>query len=223
MTNDLQSRLDSLRLAHGWRLVDRPDVSREMIRNFLRPAVRAVPRSLAARFKSCRISLKPRLTDADLTSRWVQSQDGLDIEVASDGIEEHDLVLEVLLCLGQALWEIALPAERQAYLKLLAAEIEAGVVGEIDEEALREKHSILSSRESARSRTCLERYAQASFGGTVAEYIHCLWHDVTVRQVLSICPRPGCGVVWSCSPLVPAGSRPPLVSAPPGISDKGIR
>lgn len=181
MANDLQSRPGSLRLAHGWRLVGRPDVSEEMIRTFLRPALRAVPRSLAARFKCCRISLKSQFTDAHLTSRWVQSQDGLDIEVATNGIEEHDLVMEVLLCLGQALWEIAVPGERQAYLKLLAAEIEAGVLGEIDEQSLREKQSMLSSRETARSPTCLEQYAQASFGGTMAEYIHCLWHDVTVR------------------------------------------
>jgi len=28
----------------------------------------------------------------------------------------------------------------------------------------------------------LEIYGAASFAGTAAEYIHCLWHDVTIRS-----------------------------------------
>ena len=60
------------------------------------------------------------------------------------------------------------PAERQAYLKLVASEIEGGVPGEIDEAALREKRVLFSSRGSARSPARLDLYAQASFGGTVA-------------------------------------------------------
>src|SRR3989449_1154246 len=98
--------------------------------------------------------------------------------------------MNLLLCLGQALWEAALVGERKAFLKLLAEEIEAGVSGEIDEEALREKRALFSSRASARSRTHLERYARASFASTVAEYIHCLWHDVTVRSGREHLPAP---------------------------------
>ena|SRR2546430_12785496 len=59
--------------------------------------------------------------------------------------------------------------------------VRLGVSGEIDEEALKEKRALFSRRACARSRTHLERYACASFAGTVAEYVHCLWHDVTVR------------------------------------------
>jgi hypothetical protein len=72
----------------------------------------------------------------------------------------------------------------------LSAEIEAGVSGEIDEEALAEKRALLGSRVSARSRRRLERYARASFAGTAAEYIHCLWHDVTVRSGPEHLPAP---------------------------------
>jgi hypothetical protein len=182
VTNNLQSSRGSRRLAHGWRLADRTDVSEEIIREFIRPAVRAVPSALAARLKSCRISLQSRLTNAALVSQWVEVHEWLEIEVASEGIDGHDLAMEVLLCLGQALGEAAFLTEREAYLKLLRTEIEAGVEGEIDEEALREKRALFSSHASARSRTRLERYARASFAGTVAEYIHCLWHDVTVRS-----------------------------------------
>src|SRR5437870_5265929 len=57
VTNNLQSSRGSRRLAHGRRLADRTDVSEEIIREFIRPAVRAVPSALAARLKSCRISL----------------------------------------------------------------------------------------------------------------------------------------------------------------------
>jgi hypothetical protein len=168
-------------LAHGWRLIGRTDVSEEIIRDYIRPAMRAAPRSLAARLKSCHISLPARLTNAALASQWVQTGDGLEIEVASEGIDGHDLAMELLVCLGQALWETALPSERRTYLKLLTSEIDAAVSGEIDEDSLREKKAMFASRDAARSRTRLERYARASFAGTVAEYIHCLWHDVSVR------------------------------------------
>jgi hypothetical protein len=178
---NLKSSHGSLRLAHGWRLVDQPDVPEEIIRNFIRPAVRAVPHALAVRLKSCRISLPLLLMNPALASQWVTTKDGLEIELASEGIDGHDLALELLLCLGQALWEAALPDERKAYLKVLGAEIEAGVSGEIDEESLREKRALFSTRISARSRSRLERYARSSFAATVSEYVHCLWHDVTVR------------------------------------------
>jgi hypothetical protein len=153
----------------------------EIIRNFIRPAVRSVRRALAARLKSCRISLPSLLMNPTLASQWVTTKDGLEIELASEGIDGHDLAMELLLCLGQALWEAAFPEEREAYLKLLRAEIEAGVSGEIDQESLHEKRALFSCRAFARSWSRLEQYARSSFAATVAEYVHCLWHDVTVR------------------------------------------
>ena len=188
--NNLQPPRGSLRLAHGWRLTGGTELPAEIIRDFIRPAVRAVPRALAARFKHCRIALPRRLTNAALSSQWVQTNDGFDIEVASEKIDGHELALELLQCLGQALWEVALAAEREAYLKLLDAEIGAGVLGEIDKESLREKQVVLSNLASARSRMRVERYAAASFAGTVAEYIHSLWHDVTVRTGPEHLPAP---------------------------------
>jgi len=46
-----------LRLAHGWTLVRGPSLSAALVRQFIRPAVRAVPSSMAERLGSCRISL----------------------------------------------------------------------------------------------------------------------------------------------------------------------
>ena len=148
----------------------------------LRPAVQAVPRAITARLGSWHVTLVEDLGGGEIASQWTAAPGGLEITVATRDVSPHDVALELLVCLGQALWEKSLPAEREAYWKMLAAEMEAGVAGEIDERALREKQALLAGRLSARSRRRLERYAQASFAGTVAEYIHCLWHDVKIRR-----------------------------------------
>ena len=187
------TKVENLRVAHGWRLLSPRGFPAATIREFLRPAVRAVPPSLAARLGTCRISLTDRMENGDgteLSSRWVQSGGELAVVLATGSADGHELAIEVLLCLGEALWETAGPGERQAYWNLLAAEIETGVPGEIDEDALREKRLLLSSRISARSRRRFERYSQASFAGTVAEYIHCLWHEVTLRTGPEHLPAP---------------------------------
>jgi len=68
----------------------------------------------------------------------------------------------------------------KAYWLVLDAEIAASVPGEIDEDALKQKKLLLSGRHSASSRRRIELYGAASFAGTAAEYIHSLWHDVTI-------------------------------------------
>lgn len=172
------------RLGHGWVLVRRPGLGRELIHEFIRPAVRALPRAMAVRLGSCRIALPERLEDKtgrDVASRWAETSRGLEVEVATEGVGSHDVAIELLLCLGQALWERTVMGEREAYWKLLDAEIEAGATGEINVEALREKRALLGGRISARSLRRLERYGRASFAATAAEYVHSLWHDVQVR------------------------------------------
>ena len=63
----------------------------------------------------------------------------------------------------------------------LCDEISTGIEGEIDEQALEEKRSLFESRSHANNVKGLARYGLASFAGTAAEYVHCLWHEVTVR------------------------------------------
>ncbi len=168
------------RLAHGWELARQPGVAESLISDFLRPAVRAVPSSMASRLGPCCIVLVPRFDDPAETSRWVQTEKGLEISVAVSP-EEHDTGMDMLVCLGQALWERISAPERKAFWRLIDAEIRAGVAGEIDEDALAAKQRLLANLESARSPELLEQYGQASFAATAAEYVHCLWHDVTVR------------------------------------------
>src|SRR5664280_1028082 len=167
-------------LAHGWTLVRGPSQSAALVREFIRPAVRAVPSSMARRLGSCRISL-PSEVASGVASRWTTANAGLEVSVTTAGIEEHDVSVELLLCLGQGLWERLSDGELRAYWMLLCDEISMGIEGEIDEQALEAKRSLFESRSHANNVKRLTGYARASFAGTVAEYVHCLWHEVTIR------------------------------------------
>ena len=182
-------RCARLRLAHGWTLVQSAPATAALVRNFIRPAIREVPRSLARRLGTCQISLVEAI-EGDAASKWTLTADRLTVSVAAAGIGEHDVALELLGCLGQAAWEKLSDAELRSYWTLLREEIGAGVEGEIDEEALEEKRSLLQRRFNAGSVRRLTRYARASFAGTMAEYVHCLWHEVTVRTGPEHLPAP---------------------------------
>jgi hypothetical protein len=176
-----------MRLAHGWQLQAPLDVSPALVREFIRPAIRAVPPAMARRLGPCRIALAPDL-GAD-SSRWDDSAP-LGITIAAAGAEPHDVAMELLLCLGQALWEKLGDFEMEAWWALIYGEIRAGVAGEVDEEALAEKRRLLANRASARSPRRLEDYGAAAFASTAAEYVHSLWHDVTVREGPQHLPAP---------------------------------
>lgn len=156
------------------------DVPASLVPEYLRPAVRAVPASMAARTKIRRVYVSPTLDDPEAASRWQRSSEGAEIWLAAGG-DPHDAAMELLLCVGQILWEETADEERRRWLELLRGEIEAGVEGEIDELALEAKNRILESAAAARSVRRLEEYARASFASTAAEYVHCLWHDVVIR------------------------------------------
>lgn len=168
------------RLAHQWILTVDAGVSGSLVREFIRPAVRAVPSSMARQLGPCRISLVPEV-EAGVASRWTRSPSALEISVAASEPEEHDIAMELLVCLGQALWELLSDTETTAYWQILRDEIDAGMEGEIDEQALEGKRFLLQRRWRSKSARHLEKYARASFAGTAAEYVHALWHDVSIR------------------------------------------
>jgi hypothetical protein len=68
----MQSR--RLRLAHRWILIPDAGISESLVREFIRPAVRAVPSSMARRLGPSRISLLEQVA-ADVTSRWTTAGD----------------------------------------------------------------------------------------------------------------------------------------------------
>ena len=176
----MASTRSPLRLAHGWTLVRGTGLSAALVHEFIRPPVRAVPCSMARRLGSCRISL-PAEVASGVSSRWTITNGGLEVTVTAAGLEEHDVAMELLLCLGQGLWERLSDGELRAYWMLLNDEITLGIEGEIDEQALEEKRSLFESRSHANNAKRLTGYGRASFAGTLAEYVHCLWHEVTVR------------------------------------------
>ncbi|HOK45036.1 MAG TPA: hypothetical protein PLA43_19470 [Bryobacteraceae bacterium] len=155
--------------------------SPETVSEYVRPALDSVPSSLASRLGACVVILRPGLEPPQTVSRWKAGGGRIEVELAAGEAEPHDVALELLLCLGQAVWETLAPEETAAWLKLLDEEIRAKVEGEIDEDALEEKRRLFSSRTLARSSRRLLRYAGAAFAGTLAEYVHALWHDVGVR------------------------------------------
>jgi hypothetical protein len=111
----------------------------------------------------------PKFDDPARTSQWTSTRSGLEISAVAAG-EGHDVALEVLTCLGQALWERLSKVEESGYWRLLDAEILANIGGEMDEQALDAKRLLLEDRAHARDPRCLEQYGVASFAATAAEY-----------------------------------------------------
>jgi len=146
----------------------------------IRSALACLPAPMARRLGEIRYELFE--SAEDVSSRWTSTAEAVHVELNTSDVTPHDCALELLTCLGQALWELAGNAERRAWLQLLQQEMEAGVEGEIDEPALEEKRAVLSSPVLAASPRRLERYAQAAFAGTAAEYVHSFWHDVEIRE-----------------------------------------
>jgi hypothetical protein len=153
----------------------------ELVAEFVRPALRALPRAAASRLGPCEISLQASLPE-DAASRWIETQNALRVDVATDRVDPHDAAMELLTCIGQALWSVMARFERAAWLELLRREIDAAISGEIDERALEQKRNLFSNRAAASSGAALDAYAAESFAGTFAEYVHAMWHDVTVRS-----------------------------------------
>jgi hypothetical protein len=154
----------------------------------IREALACLPAPLAQRLGPVRFAV--RANGEDVASRWRWGEGRVEVEVNESETSPHDCALELLTCLGQALWHSESAGERRAWLELLREEIEAGVEGEIDERALGEKRAMLASRILAASPRRLERYAELSFAGTMAEYVHSLWHEVTVQTGPDYLPLP---------------------------------
>jgi hypothetical protein len=92
----------------------------------------------------------PKFDDPARTSQWTSTGSGLEISVAAAG-EAHDVALEILTRLSQALWERLSKVEESGYWRLLDAEILANISGEMDEQALDAKRLLLEDRTRPRS------------------------------------------------------------------------
>jgi hypothetical protein len=88
-------------------------LSQSLVHGFIRPAVRAVPSSMARRLSPCQISFLAQAEDG-ATSRRTSTKSGLEISVTTAETDEHDAAMELLVCLGQALWDRLSAGERRA-------------------------------------------------------------------------------------------------------------
>lgn len=150
-----------------------------MNRDDLDSACACIPPKVIQRTGPITFQAQRELDDRDALSRWTQSATGLFIELATEDVEPHDLALELLTCVGQALWERVEDEERRAWLSVLLEETGTGIRGELDEAALEAKQFL---RTHPASPDALEAYAAAAFAASFAEYVHSLWHDIEFNE-----------------------------------------
>ena len=89
----------------------------------IREALACLPEPLAQRLGPVRFAV--RASDEDVESRWRWGNVGVEVEVNERETSAHDCALELLTCLGQALWHSGSAGERRAWLKLLRQETPA--------------------------------------------------------------------------------------------------
>jgi len=83
----------ALCLAHRWTLLRHPGLPHTLVREFIRPAVRAVPASMARRLGHCRISLE--IADPTVSSQWTETEAGLEVSVITAESEDTQLISAV--------------------------------------------------------------------------------------------------------------------------------
>lgn len=161
----------------------------------VREPAQAVPATIAERVGKVRVLLVPYIAclgsgDAVCrskpkgethTSAWVESEERTHLVLACKEVDAHDTGFEFLASIAELLRSRLDGWELERYDHLLEEEIHLGIRGEIDDEVFEAKQSLLASRAKRRQRAQFELYRDLSFVGTVAEYIHGLWHDVQIR------------------------------------------
>ena len=181
-------------LEHKWEYFSAILLSPSEERTIVRDPVGAVPASVASRLAPLRVWVVPYiecLPEGDVVREkkpggdthsvvWVEENKTLHVVVACRESNAHDAGFELLAAIGEILQERLSRGERSQYRRLLEQELKDGVPGEIDEDVLEVKKTFLASSTRER-KTKLEDYLAVSFAGTLAEYVHGLWHDVEVR------------------------------------------
>jgi hypothetical protein len=123
--------------------------------------------------------------------------DGLKVSVTTAGCEAHDVAMELLLCLGQALWERLSDRELRAYWMLLGDEISMGIEGEIDEQALEEKRGLFETPSPANNVKRLRSYGRASSLGRRPSTFTVFGTRSPFELVRTTCRRGRYGGAWT--------------------------
>ena len=164
-------------------------------RTMVREPAQAVPAVIAQRIGPLRVLIVPYIACVESgdvicpvkpkgethTAAWLETSERTNLLLACREVDAHDTGFEFLASVAELLRPRVTSSELAAYHELLDEELRHGVRGEIDEESLTAKQSLLAIRSWRRSRSQYERYRDVSLVSTVAEYMHGMWHDVQVR------------------------------------------
>ena len=182
-------------LAHDWEFHSAISLSPAEERTMVREPAQAVPDAIAQRLGRLRVLVVPYiacLESGDVIARvkpkgeahtaaWVESPERINLLLAGRELDPHDTGFEFLGSVAELLRPRLANSELEEYNRLLQEEIRHGVPGEIDEEARSAKSAYLAILRGRRHGSQFEHYRDISFMGTVAEYIHGLWHDVQIQ------------------------------------------
>ncbi|MGH9470766.1 MAG: hypothetical protein ACRD1N_10560 [Terriglobia bacterium] len=180
-------------LSHGWELHSALLLSPAEERTMVREPAHAVPDSMAERLGKLRVLVVPYIgcfesgdvvcfskpSGENHTAVWVTDGDRTNLLLACREVDAHDTGFELLASIAQLVRQKQSDAELESYNRLLLQEIRDGVTGEIDKEALEAKQKLPESLEQGGE--LYLAYRDESLAGTLAEYLHGLWHDVQVR------------------------------------------
>ncbi len=183
-------------LAHGWEMHSAVTLTPAEERTLVREPAHAIPGAIAERLGKVRVLVVPYVACAqpsDLISFskpagdthsavWVETTERIHLVLPCRELDPHDTGLEFLASVSELLYPRLREEEAARFAALLENELRAGVAGEIDQDSLRAKHPLLSTRARRhRSAEAFSRYRSAAFISSATEYMHGLWHDVEVR------------------------------------------
>lgn len=184
-------------LAHDWELVSSIPLTPAEDRSMVREPARAVPAVLAERLGKVRVLIVPYIGCFDAgdsvcqakpagethTAVWSEEQGRLNLVLAGRELDAHDTGFELLASIAQMVLPKLTGDEMSGYAALIESELTAGAGGEIDKESLNAKTAYLKQRVNGGPRAAkrLSQYIDTSLAGTLAEYMHGLWHDVQIR------------------------------------------
>ncbi len=183
------------RLAHDWELHSAVTLSPAEDRTMVREPAAAVPAAIAQRIGRLRVLVVPFVACAEAgdfvawtkpegethSAVWVESEERINLVLPCRELDAHDTGFEFLASVAELLRPRLSDEELGRYSRLLEEELQQGVSGEIDEDALAAKQPLTSGHARRLGHERFERYRNVSFVSTAAEYMHGLWHDVQIR------------------------------------------
>ncbi len=161
----------------------------------VREPVQAVPSRLVERLGKVRILVVPYLACREAgdevafekpqgekhSTVWLEREGQIDLLLSCRDLDAHDTGFELLATLAELTRSRLTLDELGRFTRLLEQELEQNIQGEIDDEALEAKQSLLERRRASRPTNLFESYRDVAFTSTLAEYLHGLWHDVQIR------------------------------------------